>query len=69
MARFIPSGSGLERARLAAGLSLAEVGAAVTRDPQSVRRWETGKNTPPRPVLLALARVYDTDVRALVEVD
>ena len=66
MFRLIPSGSGLERARLSADLSLAEAGAAVTRTPHTVRRWETGRTMPPRSALVALARLYDTDVRELV---
>lgn len=67
MFRLIHSGSGLERARLAAGVSLSEAGAAVTRTPQAVRRWETGRNMPSRQALLTLAGTYGVDVRELVD--
>jgi transcriptional regulator with XRE-family HTH domain len=59
--------SSLERARLAAGLTLADVAAAVTRDVQSVRRWESGRTQPPQAVLLRLARLYAVPVAELVD--
>lgn len=66
VARFKPTGSGLERARLAAGLSLPEVATALTRHPASVRAWERGTTTPPQAAMVALANLYAVPVSALV---
>lgn len=55
----LSSGTAREQ-RIAARLSLAEVGALCGVDQSTVWRWETGKRTPRGPVALRYARVLET---------
>ncbi|MBD8869295.1 helix-turn-helix domain-containing protein [Nocardioides donggukensis] len=59
-------GSAMQRARLEAGYSLAEAATAVTRDPQSVRRWERNQAQAPQAALQRLARLYGVQPSQLV---
>lgn len=52
------AGRGMESARIAAGYTLAQAADAVTRDVQSVRRWESGQSVPPQHVQIKLAHLY-----------
>ncbi|WP_346763526.1 helix-turn-helix domain-containing protein [Nocardioides sp.] len=63
----ISAASGLERCRLAAGLTLADVATELARDPRSIRRYELGQTMPPKPIMLRLARLYQCPVEALVD--
>jgi transcriptional regulator with XRE-family HTH domain len=65
----LPGASRMERARIAAGLTVADVAAAMHRNPATITRWERGQHTPSRDCLIALARMYGTTPAALVEVD
>jgi transcriptional regulator with XRE-family HTH domain len=56
----------METARLAAGYTVPEVAAAMHRNPATITRWENGQHSPSRDCLIALARLYGTDVSALV---
>ena len=57
----------MQAARLAAKRSVTESAAYVTRDPQTIRRYENGTAQPPEGVMLALARFYDVPVAKLVD--
>jgi len=57
----------LRSLREGAGLSRVEVAFACRRTEQSVYLWESGKTTPPTPVLELIAEVLDCDVRDLFE--
>lgn len=61
------AGSGLQRARIAARMTLAQVAAAVTRDSATVRRWEAGRTMPRQSTMLALAALYGCPVEELVD--
>ena len=60
-------GSAIRAARIAAKRSVSEAAAHITRDPQAIRRYETGRAQAPEGVLLALARFYDVDPAKLVD--
>lgn len=57
----------MQRARLAAGLTVPEVATALTRCTATVLRYEAGKHTPPQAVMLAMARLYGCPVTELVD--
>lgn len=61
-----PGASAMERARIAAGLTLTEVAARVHRIPQTVERWERGSHSPSRDVFVFLATLYGVEPAELV---
>jgi hypothetical protein len=48
-------------------MTLTEVASALTRNPASVRRWETGRAMPPRHCLIALGRLYHRAPAELID--
>lgn len=59
-------GSVMQRARIAAGLTIPDVAAKVCRCTTTVTRWERGITTPPRDVFVALANIYGVPAAELV---
>ena len=53
-----PGASNMERARIAAGLTIADTASRLHRCTATVTRWERGLTTPPRDVFVALANLY-----------
>jgi len=51
------AGSAMQRARLARGMTRAELATEVCRDPQTIARWESGRQCPPQAVMLRICRV------------
>lgn len=62
-----PGASSMERARMAAGFTVADVASRLTRCTATVRRYELGHHTPSRDVLLRLADMYGVTPAELVE--
>ena len=60
-------GRAIQAARIAKGYSRPEVAATLTRDTQTVTRWENGTHTPSEAVLLKLASLFDVDPAKLVD--
>ena len=60
-------GRAIQAARIAAGYSRTELAAVLTRDPQTVSRWESGTHNPSQAVLLRLAALFDVDPAKLVD--
>lgn len=56
----------LSAARVAAGLSQAELGARISRSVQTISRYERGISLPPVPTLKKLAEVLGASVDALL---
>ena len=67
MATQQPGASAMERARVAAGYSGAEVASRLGRCATTVRRWELGRTTPPQHVMLLLASLYGVTPAELVD--
>lgn len=67
MAARHPEPSSMERARVAAGYSVAEVAARLGRCATTCRRWELGRTTPSQHVLLRLAELYRVEPAELVD--
>lgn len=62
-----PGASAMERARIAAGLTLTDVAARVHRIPQTVERWERGAHTPSKDMLVSLATLYGVGPAELID--
>jgi transcriptional regulator with XRE-family HTH domain len=61
-----PGASPMERARIAAGLTAADVASRLHRSQITVERWEQGKHSPSRDVLASLAVMYGVPAAELV---
>ena len=59
------AGSAMQRARIAAGYTDTEAAALITRDVQSIRRYESGQCLAPQAVQIKLARAYGVSVADL----
>lgn len=57
----------MERCRMRAGLTEAEMAVRTGRTATQVRRWEKGQAMPPKHVLLVLAREYGVTPEELVD--
>lgn len=59
-------GAALRRARLAAGLTQDDAGAAIGRAGAIVSRYESGDVDPPTSITVQLAELYRADVGAIL---
>lgn len=62
-----PQMSALERAREAAGLTVAEVASRLSRNTATIRRWEMRQHMPSRACLITLSALYGVPVPELVD--